>query len=75
MQHDLRKALNEIAGYFAAKDLVINVKKTKAMIFSLGRPPKFSVEIGDEVVEKTSHFNYLGLTFTPQLSFSRHLEG
>ena len=73
-QEDLSKSLCRILKYFSAKDLVINVNKTKVMVFALGRPPKISLKIGHECIEKTNSFNYLGLMFTPQLSFSNHLE-
>ena len=43
------------------------------MIFHKGRKPKCSFKLNNCEIEQVSSFVYLGFTFTPQLSFSKHV--
>ena len=68
---ELEKALASTSLYFKKKKLEINIEKTKFMIFGLGRPPGVTIKLDGMPLEKVSCFKCL--TFSPQLSFTRHL--
>ena len=55
----------------------MNTDKTKIMIFHKGRLPniaKRDFHADNVILEKVKEFVYLGLTLTPQLAYSKHLE-
>lgn len=69
--------LNKLSDYLAENKLIMNKMKTKTMTFFKGRVPDldkrpFFVE-GVEL-EEVKEFEYLGVIFTPQLAYSKHLE-
>ena len=59
-------------------ELEINTNKTKIQIFYKGRLPnankKFQFKINEKEIECVKTFTYLGIVFTCQLSFSKHIE-
>ena len=73
---ELQRQLVKIEKYCKENDLVINVKKTEAMIFYKGslsndeKAAKFYIN-GSEI-KKVNEFKYLGFTFTSKMSFSEH---
>ena len=55
----------------------MNTSKTKVMTFYKGRLPnsaKVPFMAGDEEIEKVNEFDYLGVIFTTQLAYTKHLE-
>lgn len=55
----------------------MNTNKTKIMIFHKGKLPniaKRNFYADNVVLEKVKEFVYLGVTLTPQLAYSKHLE-
>ena len=59
-------------------ELEINTNKTKVQIFYKGRLPnadkQFQFRINEKEIECVQTFTYLGIVFTCQLSFSKHIE-
>ena len=55
--------------------LFVNVAKTKVMIFSRGKVRRFPVfKFGDEVIEVTESYKYLGTTFNFNGKFVQNLK-
>src|SRR3990167_684761 len=52
----------------------INQDKTKCLVFHKGRLPPTSLTLQGTQLELVKSYEYVGLTFTPQLSFSKHLK-
>ena len=70
--------MKRLESYCDENDLIINVKKTQIMIFHKG-----SLSADDKIddfylygksVSVVKVFKYLGIIFTPRLSFSEHLK-
>ena len=72
--NDLQKMINALHTYCERNKLVINIGKTKCMIFHRGRCPKASFIYNNQELEIVNAFTYLGFKFTVQLSFTKHLE-
>ena len=70
---ELQKTMHDLLDYCKSNGLVINISKTKVMIFHKGRKPKHSFFLDNQEIEQVSSFIYLGFTFTTQLSFSKHV--
>ena len=70
---DLQIAIDSLNLYCQENHLKINSEKTKCLIFHKGRLPKLSFLLQNSELEIVSEFKYLGFTFTPQLSFSKHI--
>merc|ERR1711867_371958 len=70
--NQLQIAIDDLAQYCTTNNLVINTAKTKIMIFQKGRFPGCSFSLNSSTLERVSEFKYLGFTFTPQLSFTKH---
>jgi len=70
---ELQKALNSLVDFCERNGLEINVSKTKIMIFGKGKIPESEFTIKGETVEIVKQFSYLGVIFTPQLSFANHV--
>ena len=74
---ELQEAINELVHYCESNFLTINASKTKVMIFHKGRLPKNENKeyfIGQTKLEIVNSFKYLGITFSTQLSFTKHLQ-
>lgn len=67
--------LNRTHDYCQKWDLQVNTSKTKTMIFSkkFRKNPKKKFFIDRERIEIVKNFKYLGITITPQLSYSDHI--
>ena len=74
---ELQDMLNKLGTYLNKNKLKMNTDKTKIMIFHKGRLPdtaKRDFYADNVIFEKVKEFVYLGLTLTPQLAYSKHLE-
>ena len=71
---ELQTAIDALDRYCKENFLNINVDKTKILIFHRGRLPKLAFYLNGKEIEQVSSFTYLGFTFSPQLSFTRHVE-
>ncbi len=67
-----------VAHWFDANKLSMNVSKTKLMHFrhcrNIRNNVEFDVSIGGEAIEFVSHFKYLGVTVDKHLSFDTHID-
>ncbi|KAG1673340.1 putative ABC transporter C family member 15 [Nymphon striatum] len=72
--NQLQTALDCLFKYCQQFKLQINVEKSKFFVFHKGRLPKCSVSINGHDLERVPTFVYLGIVFTPQLSFTKHIE-
>ena len=71
---ELQAAIDALATYCVENCLNINVDKTKVLVFHRGRLQQHAFYLGEKEIEQVSSFTYLGFTFTPQLSFTKHVE-
>ncbi len=78
IQDQLNVELSNVARWFDANKLAMNVSKTKLMHFRHSRNIRNNIEldvhIGDEIIESVSHFKYLGITVDKHLSFDTHID-
>jgi hypothetical protein len=70
---DLQIALDSLYQYCVANKLTINIRKSKFLVFHKGRLPTANVHINGDILERVNEFQFLGLYFTSQLTFSNHL--
>lgn len=74
-QEELENQINSLVGYCNENKLVINVTKTKEMVFYKGRLPKMKLlSIYGKEIDHVNTFCYLGVTFSSKLSFSEHIK-
>ena len=71
---ELQASIDALEKYCEENFLNINVDKTKILIFHKGRLPHHTFYLNGKVIEQVSSFTYLGFTFSPQLSFTKHVE-
>ena len=75
---ELQHHLDKIVSHCNTIELVINTDKTKVQIFYKGRLPNadtnFKFTVNNEELECVNEFKYLGIIFTTQLSFTKHIE-
>lgn len=76
-KYHLQFYLNELSTWCASHGLAINVSKTKVLRFSSGgryANADRNIKINNSAIELVNYFPYLGVTLTPKLSFTRHIE-
>jgi len=73
-REDLQTLLDAIHLYCLENKLIVNVTKTKILVFHYGRCPSFSFYYENQNLEVVNSFDYLGFTFTVQLTFTPHLQ-
>ena len=71
---DLQRALNNLERYCDKNSLVVNIAKSKLVIFHKGRLPKSEIFYKQPQLERVNEFTYLGITLSSQMSFSSHLK-
>lgn len=72
---ELQKALDGMHEYCQLNQLSVNVSKTKVMIFSRGKVRNVPIfKFGDDIVEKTDSYKYLGITLNYNNSFIPNLK-
>lgn len=67
--NDLQFALNEFYRYCDTWKLTVNISKTKIVVFSKGRQPKYAFTYNGLPIEIVKEFNYLGVIFSRTGSF------
>jgi hypothetical protein len=74
--NELQNALNLLQDYCEEWHLMVNINKSKAMIFSRGKPrvniPEF-IYAGNRL-ELVDHFTYLGVTFSHNGNFAKAIK-
>lgn len=73
----LQLMINKLSEYCKTWDLVVNIAKTKAMIFRAGGGRHCGNErwvLNGENIEVVNEFKYLGVLLTPQLNLKKHLQ-
>ena len=69
---ELQNALNAVHDYCQTWYITINITKTKVVIFSKGKIRKFPIfKFGNDSVEVTSDYVYLGTTFNYNNKFNK----
>ncbi|MEW8548622.1 MAG: reverse transcriptase family protein [Candidatus Thiodiazotropha sp.] len=68
-ENDLQYSLDRFHDYCRMWKLKINTDKTKILIFGARNTSSFHFTIGDEVVEITDKYKYLGVYFSQSRSF------
>ena len=72
---DLQDSLNSLDQYCKTWKLEINVSKSKVVIFSRGKVRKIQTwNLGDQVIETTDDYVYLGTTFNYNGRFEKALQ-
>lgn len=66
----LQRSLSVLYEYSKKWGLVVNLKKTKIMVFNC-RKPKWHFSLGADCVENCTSYSYLGVTFVPSGSFAK----
>ena len=78
LEHKLNNTLSEVATWFKANKLSLNIAKSKVMCFAthsqLIKTSEISVQYDNVRLEKVSHYKYLGVILDSNLSFSHHVE-
>lgn len=67
----LQKALDAVYNYCKDWNLTVNLSKTKVVIFSKGKSRNVNFLFGDQDVEVTDDYVYLGVTFNFNGSFKK----
>ena len=74
----VNRELHEVSNWFKANKLLVNLDKSKFMIFSLknGRPPDFDIQVklDDMYLEKVHKVNFLGVLIDDKLSWKNHID-
>ena len=69
---ELQKFFDALNNYCKLNNLSINTNKTKVLIFHKGRLPSCKFHIDNNDIQIVNEIVYLGFTFTPQVSFTKH---
>ena len=67
-ERDLHIALDEFYNYCQNWKLQINITKTKVVIFGARKTDGFLFKLGDEIVQITDRYKYLGIYFSQSRS-------
>lgn len=71
---EMQVMINSLEEYCSMWDLIINLQKSKIMIFGGGRrAAREKWYLGDQEIEIVSEYKYLGMILTPKLSMQKHL--
>ena len=68
-ENDLQHTLDKFFDYCQAWRLRVNINKTKVLIFGARRTNSYSFHLGDNVIEITDKYKYLGIYFSQSRSF------
>ena len=71
--NELQEQIDNLTKCCDANHLILDVKKTKTMIFHKGRLKTHQFNTNGQEIKIVTSFKYLGFTFSNQLSFSEHL--
>ena len=75
IQESINDELKKYNIWFKANRLTLNVKKTKAMLFSAPQKTQVNInfQINGDNIEKVNNFNYLGIIIDSHLSWKDHV--
>ena len=77
LEENLNKTLSEVSIWFKANKLSLNITKSKVMCFGtnpqLTKLSNITVQHDNVILEKVSHYKYLGVTLDSRLSYSHHI--
>ena len=68
-ENDLQYTLDKFFDYCQTWKLRVNINKTKVLIFGARRTNSYSFHLGDNVIEITDKYKYLGIYFSQSRSF------
>ena len=71
---DLQRSINSLGRYVDRTQLIVNVAKTKCMVFYRGYCPDFTCYFKGNPLERCKSFNYLGVVLTTQLASGQHIQ-
>ena len=68
--NSLRVCSTNLSCYAKKWQMRVNIKKTKALIFNKsGKISRSEFKLGNQPIQETDSFVYLGITFTPSADF------
>ncbi|KAG1663857.1 WD repeat domain-containing protein 83 [Nymphon striatum] len=70
---ELQLSLDSLTEYCKINHLIINVSKSKVVVFHKGRLPVCNFTCNQSPLERVNEFKYLGIYFSSQLVFSKHV--
>ena len=70
-ENDLQYTLDKFFDYCQTWKLRVNINKTKVLIFGARRTNSYSFHLGDNVIEITDKYKYLGIYFSQSRFFKR----
>ena len=68
-KEDFQKSLNLFNQYCNDWHLKVNINKTKVVVFGARQTQNFDFKLGNQTLEITKQYHYLGLTFSSNGSF------
>lgn len=68
-ENDLQRSLNKFYEYCQDWKLSVNINKTKVLIFGARKTDSYSFYLGDQEIEITDKYKYLGIYFSQSHSF------
>ena len=68
-ESDLQFSLDRFNAYCQTWKLKVNIDKTKIMIFGARKPNSYNFSLGDNCIEITDKYKYLGVYFSQSRSF------
>ena len=71
---ELQLAVNEVADWSQKWGMLLNVKKTKVMLFGDSTAGAIDIKVNDVSIEQVNSIKYLGMWLDPLLSFSVHID-
>lgn len=78
LQRNLNSNLSNIASWFYDNKLTLNVSKTKFMLFgtskNLDKFSAVSLIFDNNIIEKVTHFKYLGVIFDSNMTWHQHID-
>ena len=68
-ENDLQRSLDKFYDYCQSWKLTVNINKTKVLIFGARKTDSYSFHLGDQEIEITDKYKYLGIYFSQSRSF------
>ena len=76
IENNINTEISKITTWLKSNMLNLNVKKSNCMIF-FKHPKKLSslnITVSNKIIEQVDHFNYLGITLDPNITWTPHLD-
>ena len=68
-ENDLQNSLDKFSDYCQTWKLTVNINKTKILVFGAQKTDSYSFTLGDQLIENTDKYKYLGIYFSQSRSF------